>query len=207
MSVEARAGSLKAKRAFDLVAASLGLILLSPLLLAVAIAIRLTSRGPAIFRQWRHGRNGVPFQVYKFRTLYADAADATGLRQTVANDCRITPLGRFLRKANIDELPQLLNVIQGDMSLVGPRPHPIGMLAGGVPYEDLISAYPLRHLVSPGLTGLAQVRGFRGPTTERFAARGRVFNDLLYVQRVSVFLDLRIIWGTIVQELRRGSGS
>lgn len=206
-SLEAKSQVLRLKRMLDVVGALIGLIVLSPLLIGVAIAIRLTTPGPALFRQWRYGLRNVPFEVYKFRTFYADRSDQTGVKQTVANDNRVTPLGRVLRRTNIDELPQLINILLGQMSLVGPRPHAMGMLADGVVYEKLISAYPLRHLVTPGLTGLAQVRGFRGPTTGRFAARGRLLNDLIYAQRLSVLLDVRIILTTVVQELRRASGS
>lgn len=194
------------KRLLDVSAAFTALLLLSPILLMVAIAIRLTSDGPVFFSQLRHGLNGEPFRIYKFRTFYADLSDETGVAHTVANDPRVTPLGRLLRRTNIDELPQLWNVVTGDMSLVGPRPHAIGMKAVGVPYEDLVPGYRLRLLVKPGLTGLAQSRGFRGEITNPFEARGRVVLDLIYIARFGFFQDIRILVNTVLSEFRGGSG-
>jgi lipopolysaccharide/colanic/teichoic acid biosynthesis glycosyltransferase len=196
-----------AKRVLDVVIAAIALIVLLPLFAVVAVAVRVTTPGPALFTQLRYGRRGVPFRIYKFRTFYADRADPSGQKQTTANDERVTPLGRLLRRTNIDELPQFWNVLIGDMSVVGPRPHAIGMRACGMLYEDLVPAYHLRHLVKPGITGLAQVRGFRGVTTARLQARGRVFNDLLYIQRAGIRLDIEILLATLVQEIREGTGS
>ncbi len=119
----------------------------------------------------------------------------------------MTPLGRILRRTNVDELPQLWNVLIGNMSLVGPRPHAVGMQAGGMDYEELIPAYHLRHVVKPGITGLAQARGYRGSTKQRVAARGRIVCDLEYIRRFSVLLDIRIILWTLLQELHCGTGS
>jgi lipopolysaccharide/colanic/teichoic acid biosynthesis glycosyltransferase len=148
----------------------------------------------------------MPFRVYKFRTLYADRCDESGVHQAMPGDRRITPLGRLLRRTNIDELPQLLNVLKGDMSLVGPRPHAIGMYAGGTRYEHLVLVYPMRTLVKPGITGLAQLRGFRGPTRDRTSARMRIVCDLQYVAEYSNMLDLKILLLTILQEMRGGTG-
>lgn len=196
-----------AKRAVDAIGAGLGLVLLSPLFAMTAAAIALTSRGPIFFLQPRHGMNGVPFKVVKFRTFDADQSDPSGVKQTVVNDARVTPLGAALRRTSIDELPQLWNVLKGEMSLVGPRPHPIGMRAGAETYEDLVAAYSLRCLVRPGLTGLAQVRGLRGEVRSRYHARARIVSDLTYIARVGVGLDVKIIILTIMRELRGRTGS
>jgi lipopolysaccharide/colanic/teichoic acid biosynthesis glycosyltransferase len=198
--------ALLAKRCMDVAVSALLLVLLSPLLLAVAALIRIDSPGPATFAQPRHGRGRKPFQVYKFRTMYINQCDRAGTIQAVAGDLRVTRIGRLLRRYSIDELPQLWNVLKGDMSLVGPRPHPIGMFAGGLPYEDLVPAYHLRHLVRPGVTGLAQVRGLRGPTLDPKVARMRVVSDVAYVMRFSMMLDLLILVRTVVIELRNARG-
>ena len=197
---------LALKRLFDLSGALFGVLLLAPVLLAIAIAIKVTSRGPVLFRQTRVGLGNQPFEIFKFRSMYTDRCDVTGVAQTVAGDARITPVGRLLRKTNLDELPQLLNVLRGDMSLVGPRPHVPGMLAAGMLYEDLVPTYPARHAMRPGITGLAQVNGFRGPTTEPAPAIGRVKNDLAYIESFSIWLDISILFRTIINEIRGGSG-
>ena len=192
------------KRVFDLVVALLGLAVLSPIFVGVALAIRTTSPGPAMFKQKRQGLNGEPIDVYKFRTMYAEAGDVTGVTQTVANDDRITPVGAFLRKTSVDELPQLLNVVLGNMSLVGPRPHPIGMRAGGVPYEKLVPYYELRHAMLPGITGWAQCHGLRGPTSDAGEARARVDHDIAYIQNFSLWLDLVILYKTVRYQIVTG---
>jgi exopolysaccharide biosynthesis polyprenyl glycosylphosphotransferase len=192
------------KRIFDLCGALAALTLLSPLLLGVALAIKATSRGPVLFRQRRYGYRNQRFHIYKFRTMYTHLADGSGRRQTVEGDPRVTPLGRFLRRTSIDELPQLFNVLRGDMSLVGPRPHVPGMLASARLYEDLIPYYFHRHSVRPGLTGLAQVNGCRGSTASADAAIDRIDYDLKYIATWSLWLDVTIIARTVRSEVLAG---
>ncbi len=201
-----RPGYRRAKRAFDLLGASVGLVLLAPLLLGCAAAIKLGSRGPVFFRQNRYGRDGRLFSIYKFRTMRSDLGDGTGVQQTVKNDPRVTRVGAFLRRSSFDELPQLLNVLEGTMSLVGPRPHVPNMLAAGVRYEDFDPDYMARHAVLPGITGLAQVRGFRGETDSYAAARGRLDHDLEYTRTASFWGDVKIILGTLRSEFLSGTG-
>ena len=194
------------KRLVDLCGASIGLLLLSPLLVFIAIAIKISSKGPVLFCQRRHGLKGETFIAYKFRSMYTQSCDNSGVQQTVKNDPRITPLGRFLRRSNFDELPQLLNVLEGKMSLVGPRPHVPGMLANGVPYEEFDPRYQSRHKVKPGITGLAQVKGFRGETKDAYAARMRLEYDLDYIENRSTMLDLKIMVETVAKEFFGGKG-
>ncbi len=194
------------KRLIDIAGASFGLIMLSPLLLGVAVAIKLTSPGPVFFQQRRYGYHNRRFWIFKFRTMYTHLEDQRGTRQTTSGDPRVTPLGRFLRKTSIDELPQLINVLKGDMSLVGPRPHVPGMLAGGMLYEELVPYYFQRHNMRPGITGLAQVSGFRGSTAASLSAIERLDCDLQYIQRWSLGLDMMIIVRTVAKELVSGSG-
>jgi polysaccharide biosynthesis protein PslA len=202
-----RRANLIAKRVLDILMAIAGLIVLLPLLLLVGLAIRLTSEGPALLRQKRTGLDGTTFEIFKFRSMYVETGDPTGVRQTVAMDSRVTPLGRFLRRNNIDELPQLLNVLRGEMSMVGPRPHVPQMLAAGVAYDQLVPYYAMRHKMKPGLTGWAQANGLRGPTDNALKARSRVNHDIAYIQNFSVLLDIKIILRTLWRELFKASGS
>ncbi len=180
------------KRAMDLALASVGLAVTSPLLLAVAVAIKLSSRGSVFFVQTRNGFNGRPFRIFKFRTMTVSEDDA-GFRQVRRNDARVTKVGSWLRKTSIDELPQLWNVVRGDMSMVGPRPHPAAL---NTEYQAQIGGYAFRHHVKPGLTGWAQVKGFRGETTIDLMTQ-RIEHDLYYINHWSVMLDTLIILMTI----------
>jgi exopolysaccharide biosynthesis polyprenyl glycosylphosphotransferase len=194
------------KRLFDILSASLALLFFAPLLAGIAIAIKMNSPGPVFFRQPRYGKGNRLFRIYKFRTMYAHLKDTTGVRQTTSNDARVTTVGRVLRQTSLDELPQLINVVKGHMSLVGPRPHVPGMLAGGVPYEELVPYYYQRHMVRPGITGLAQVNGCRGSTAQRPAAIARIDHDLDYIENWSLSLDVKIIARTVVTEFLSGTG-
>lgn len=205
-SMAGRQTSLWVKRAIDIVGALVAIILLAPVLLIICVAIKLTSAGPVVFAQKRWGKNCDVITIYKFRSMRIDLCDVAGVNQTVENDQRITAIGHFLRKSNLDELPQLYNVLKGDMSLVGPRCHAIGTVAAGVPYEDLIETYHKRHDMRPGITGLAQVRGLRGPTVRACKARARIYSDHYYVDNYSLWLDMKIIYLTIKNELFNGSG-
>lgn len=191
----------RTKRLFDAVSSSLALLFFAPLFIAIALAIKLTSPGPVFFSQFRYGRRNRRFRIYKFRTMHTHLGDPRGVRQTVADDPRVTAVGRFLRKTSLDELPQLINVILGDMSLVGPRPHVPGMQAASTLYESLVPYYFQRHTIRPGITGLAQVSGCRGSTANADAAISRVDYDLEYIERWSLWLDIKIIWWTIRREL------
>lgn len=182
-----------AKRCVDLVLALVLCFALAPLLVVVGMLVRLTSRGPALFRQTRNGFNGRPFEIYKFRTMTVQE-DGTRVVQARRNDARITPIGRLLRRTSIDELPQLLNVLKGEMSLIGPRPH---AMAHDHDFSARVADYALRHHVKPGITGLAQVEGFRGETSTPEAIERRVEFDLRYIERWSFWLDLWIMLRTV----------
>ena len=192
------------KRASDLVGATLILIALSPLLVAVAIAVKATSRGPVFFRQPRHGRDGRVFRIFKFRTMRGAPRSAATIGDPADHEARITPVGEVLRRYCIDELPQLLNVLTGDMSLVGPRAHPVGLHVLGTPYEEVVPAYHRRHAVRPGMTGLAQVVGYRGIVDSVEHARMRVANDIIYIGARGLRLDLALIAYTAWRFLMRG---
>lgn len=194
------------KRLFDIVGAGAALLFFLPLLISIAVAIKLTSAGPILFCQTRYGFRNRAFRIYKFRTMRTDAGDIRGVKQTVQGDPRITPIGKFLRKTSLDEIPQLINVIKGDMSLVGPRPHVPGMLAAQLPYEDLVPYYFQRHSAKPGITGLAQVSGCRGSTVEPNRAISRIDYDLDYIEKWSLRMDILIIARTIRREFLSGSG-
>lgn len=190
----------------DILISGSSLIILLPLFLLIAVLIKIESRGPVLFTQQRWGMAGKKIKVYKFRSMRTDLGDPTGVQQTILNDPRITPFGAFLRKSNFDELPQLLNVLMGDMSLVGPRCHAIGMKAAGVQYEQLVPFYHERHKMRPGITGLAQMRGLRGPTVSPSKSKARIACDIHYVNNFSLLLDLKIAFGTLKNEMFRGSG-
>jgi len=181
------------KRASDIVFAGAILLLILPLLLLVALAIRLTSPGPAIFVQRRYGLDGEEIQVYKFRTMTV-AEDGATVVQAQRGDKRVTPLGAFLRRTSLDELPQFINVLQGRMSVVGPRPHAV---AHNELYRKLVKGYMVRHKVKPGITGAAQVNGFRGETDTLEKMQGRIEHDLDYLRNWSLKLDVLIILKTI----------
>lgn len=191
-----RTGYLQAKRAMDLVLSVLALIALAPLMVTVALAIRLDSPGPVFFRQRRHGYMNEEIVVWKFRSMRVETSDFAASRQVTAGDDRVTRVGRFIRKTSLDELPQIFNIITGEMSIVGPRPHAIGMLSGGAEASKLVETYAHRHRIKPGLTGWAAVNGSRGPVDTPEDVRRRVALDLEYVERRSLWLDLAIILRT-----------
>ena len=201
-----RAFQLIVKRATDILISGSSLVILIPLFLLIAVLIKIESRGPVLFTQQRWGMGGKKIKVYKFRSMRTELGDPSGVQQTVQNDPRITPFGAFLRKSNFDELPQLLNVLKGDMSLVGPRCHAIGMKAAGVQYEELVPSYHERHKMRPGITGLAQMRGLRGPTISPSKSKARIACDIHYVNNFSLLLDLKIAFGTLRHEMFRGTG-
>src|SRR4029077_20981014 len=182
------------KRVFDLVFAAIALLALTPLLIAVAVLISLDSPGPVFFVQRRFGFNQQPFRIIKFRTMRT-LDDGAVVPQAVRDDPRLTRIGRWLRRWNIDEIPQLFNVLTGDMSLVGPRPH---ALSHDPEYERRISLYARRHNVQPGITGWAQINGLRGATDTEDKMRQRVEYDLFYIDNWSLWLDLTIIARTVL---------
>jgi len=181
------------KRLSDIVLSIIILVLISPILLGVAIAVKTTSPGPIIFRQRRYGLDGKEILVYKFRSMTV-TEDGANVQQATKNDSRITPLGAILRKTSIDELPQFINVLQGRMSIVGPRPHAV---AHNEMYRKLIKGYMVRHKVKPGITGWAQVNGYRGETDTLDKMQGRIDFDLDYLRNWSLRLDLYIIFRTV----------
>jgi Undecaprenyl-phosphate glucose phosphotransferase len=179
----------------------LGLLILmsiSPVMLAIALLIKLGSPGPVLFRQKRYGFNNQLIEVLKFRTMYHELSDANAERLTQRNDPRITRIGAFLRRTSLDELPQFLNVVRGDMSIVGPRPHALSAKAGALLYHEAVKHYDARHRMKPGITGWAQVNGWRGETDTLEQIHKRVEHDLYYIEHWSLALDLRIIFRTIL---------
>jgi polysaccharide biosynthesis protein PslA len=189
------------KRVFDLVIGSLMLVTLSPLLGLIALAIRLDSPGPIFFRQPRLGFNNRVFSCYKFRSMQHASADLSGGLQATRGDLRITRLGKWLRALSLDELPQLLNVLKGEMSLVGPRPHPLNTKAEDRLYTDVVAKYAFRHRVKPGMTGWAQINGWRGETKTLDQIENRVACDLAYIENWSVWFDVRIMVLTLTREI------
>ena len=185
------------KRASDLAIATVLLLSFSPVILACAIAVKSTSPGPVFFRQRRHGFNNQLIRVWKFRTMLDNpAAEQRMRRQAVADDPRITRVGAFLRRTSLDELPQLINVLRGEMSLVGPRPHALGMTTESTEVHDIVADYAHRHRVKPGITGWAQVNGSRGPVSDKQEVLERVRFDLEYINRASFWFDLYILLKT-----------
>lgn len=184
------------KRLFDLVVATLALILLGPLMVVVAVLIKIDSPGPALFKQARIGRGNRLFNIYKFRSMRTEACDKNADRLTARNDDRVTRIGRFLRKTSIDELPQLIQVLTGRMSLVGPRPHATGARAASKLYWEVDQRYWSRHAAKPGLTGLAQIRGYRGNTELEDDLLNRLSSDFEYLQSWSFWRDLKILFLT-----------
>ncbi|KAA0125775.1 undecaprenyl-phosphate glucose phosphotransferase [Methylobacterium sp. P1-11] len=184
------------KALFDRCVGLLLLLALSPLMLAIAVAVRVTSHGPVLFRQKRHGFNNELIEVYKFRSMYVDQCDAGAAKMVTRGDPRVTPVGRFIRKTSLDELPQLFNVLKGDLSLVGPRPHALQAKAANTLYDQVVDGYFARHKVKPGITGWAQVNGWRGETDTSEKLQRRVEHDLYYIENWSVLLDLQILLTT-----------
>ena len=189
------------KAALDRLGAAILLVALAPLLLVIALFISLDSGGAVLFRQPRVGLNNRPFTMFKFRTMYDHQSDLHGDLQATRNDPRVTRVGWFLRRTSLDELPQLLNVLAGDMSLVGPRPHAAATKAGGRLFADVVADYSLRHRVKPGITGWAQVNGWRGETATFHHIEQRVAHDLHYIENWSLMFDVRILILTLVREL------
>ena len=190
-----------AKLIEDEVLGLLLLLLFVPVMAVISLLIKLDSRGPVLFVQERFGFNSNPIRVLKFRTMYVDRGDTSGAERSVRDDPRVTRVGRVLRALSLDELPQLINVVRGDMSLVGPRPHAIAMRAGDKLYDDAVATYLNRHRVKPGITGWAQINGYRGEVDTLEKARARVEHDLYYIDHWSLWFDLRILLTTAPQLL------
>jgi Undecaprenyl-phosphate glucose phosphotransferase len=189
------------KEVEDRVIALIALILLSPVMLIVACAVKYNSKGPVLFKQKRHGFNNQLIDVYKFRSMYTDMCDADAAKQVTKGDPRVTSVGRIIRKSSLDELPQLFNVLKGELSLVGPRPHATACKAGERLYNDVVDGYYARHRMKPGITGLAQINGWRGETDTEEKLQRRVEYDIQYIDRWSVWLDLYILAMTPVSLL------
>ena len=191
ISVSPMFGGRKIAKAFlDFSVAFIALIIFSPIMIAIAIGIKMTSKGPVLFQQKRHGWNGEEIWVYKFRSMEVHQESQGSVTQATRSDPRVTQFGKFLRKSSLDELPQFINVLQGRMSVVGPRPH---ALAHNYQYTQNIPRYALRHKVKPGITGWAQVCGFRGETESLAKMEGRIKHDLYYLEHWSIWMDIKII--------------
>ncbi len=189
-------GSRIQKRTMDIALSSASLFFLAPLLLLTMLAIKIDSKGPVFFAQPRVGRGNRLFRILKFRSMRVDATDIDGTRSTARDDDRVTRVGRIIRATSIDELPQLINVLKGEMSIVGPRPHALGSLAGDKLFWQVDDGYWRRHALRPGITGLAQVRGFRGATHRQSDLENRLQADLEYVSGWSLWRDIKIIFAT-----------
>ncbi|RWG82540.1 MAG: undecaprenyl-phosphate glucose phosphotransferase [Mesorhizobium sp.] len=190
-----------AKRSFDIIFSLVGIILFSPVMVATAIAVKLDSKGPVLFKQKRHGFNNEIIEVYKFRSMYADRSDPTAKQTVTKNDPRVTRVGRFIRKTSIDELPQFFNSLFGSLSLVGPRPHAIAAQSHNLLYNEVVDGYFARHKVKPGVTGWAQINGWRGEMDTNEKIRMRTEYDLYYIENWSMLFDLRILFLTPVRLL------
>ncbi len=190
-----------AKRAFDIVFSLLGIVIFAPVMLLTAIAIKLDSKGPVIFRQQRHGFNNEVIEVFKFRSMYADQSDPTARNAVTKNDPRVTRVGRFIRKTSIDELPQFFNALFGSLSLVGPRPHAVAAQSHNKLYGEVVDGYFARHRVKPGVTGWAQINGWRGEIDSDDKIKKRTEYDLYYIENWSLWLDLKILLMTPIRLL------
>ena len=191
------------KWVFDKVVAVFALILLSPVMVATAIAVKLESKGPVFFKQKRHGFNNQLIEMYKFRSMYTDMSDANAVKLVTKDDPRVTRVGRFIRKTSIDELPQLFNVLKGELSIVGPRPHALQAKAANKLYYEAVEGYFARHKVKPGMTGWAQIKGWRGETDTLEKIMQRVNHDLYYIENWSILLDFYICIMTPVSLLSK----
>lgn len=182
----------------DRVLAGVILLLISPLLLGIALLVKLDSPGPVIFRQKRYGLNNALIEIFKFRTLYVAQSDGNADQLVTRNDRRVTRIGAFLRRTSLDELPQFINVLLGDMSVVGPRPHALAAKAGPLQYDEIVMNYGARHRVKPGITGWAQINGWRGETSTEEQIEQRVAHDFFYIANWSLLFDLRIVARTVL---------
>ncbi|MFC5386896.1 undecaprenyl-phosphate glucose phosphotransferase [Aquamicrobium segne] len=190
-----------AKRIFDITFSLIGILAFSPIMIATAIAIKLDSKGPVLFKQKRHGFNNEVIEVYKFRSMYADQSDPTAKKTVTRNDPRVTRVGRFIRKTSIDELPQFFNALFGSLSLVGPRPHAVAAQSHNLLYAEVVDGYFARHKVKPGVTGWAQINGWRGEMDTDEKIRMRTELDLYYIENWSLLFDLRILFLTPIRLL------
>jgi len=190
-----------AKRVFDIFFSLVGIIVFSPVMIATAIAIKLDSKGPVIFKQKRHGFNNEEIEVYKFRSMYADQSDPTARKPVTRGDPRVTRVGRFIRKTSIDELPQFFNALFGSLSLVGPRPHAVAAEAHNRLFDEVVDGYFARHRVKPGVTGWAQINGWRGELDTEEKIRKRIEYDLYYIENWSLWFDLKILLLTPIRLL------
>ena len=190
-----------AKRTFDIVFSLIGIVLFSPIMLATAIAIKLDSKGPVLFKQKRHGFNNEVIEVFKFRSMYADQSDPTAKKTVTKNDPRVTRVGRIIRKTSIDELPQFFNALFGSLSLVGPRPHAVAAQSHNLLYNEVVDGYFARHRVKPGVTGWAQINGWRGEMDTDEKIKMRTEYDLFYIENWSLWFDLKILLLTPIRLL------
>lgn len=196
-----------AKRAFDIVFSVLGIIVLSPIMLGAYLAVKLTSKGPGLFVQERHGFNNEIIRVFKFRSMYVDQQDLSARNAVTKDDPRVTPVGRFIRKTSIDELPQFFNALRGDLSLVGPRPHAVYAQSQNKLYGEVVDGYFARHRVKPGVTGWAQINGWRGEIDHDDKIKMRTECDLYYIENWSVLFDLKILFMTPISLITKSDNA